>query len=421
MFQGVGFGAAQPFADFPSDASLPRAECLSSESTIADIAQRTLKEGEIPLLDEHEYRIVAAPFKAEALGVDPHDAQKVRAAFSLLGPEIGLVGHWNPDLDCVASVAIARYLLNLKGKKAHLFVSGAKNGGTAVELPGLKNPIEFQPISELPAGLPFVLIDAPNSDIAHVSAPAGCKPSLVIDTHCGETNGTLACVSNQHAAVSTIMLSVLLDEVPLYSRAFDTPPLRELATLAFLGIMTDTASLRRASPYDIEAVRVVLPYLENEILRDYNQSAFERDISLCLKENQTLSIPGSPRIPGTFYGRENEFLICCLGAQPPSRHNVIAAAADEICFRHSGESPLAVLLVYRDEKAQALTGILRIDVCHPDYARFDIQSLLAQVFPGKRAGHRGGNVGGGRITGVADLSAAQAGLIARYYSFAQAF
>lgn len=421
MLDGVGFGATRAFAGFSDEHRLPEAARLSWQRIIIDIAQRAMRCCDLPLLSEEERAVVNQPFHREGLGVDPQEAHKVLRTFREIGPEVALVGHWNPDFDCIASVSIAGFLLERMGKKVHYFVTGARNGDTSAAIPGLDDRIDFRPISDLPADLPFILIDAPNSEISHVNGPAGRRPGLVIDTHCGETNGSLACVSDRHAAVSTIMLSLLFDEFSPNERIIAAPELSRLATLGFLGIMTDTAMLRRAGPYDIEAVRAVLPFLDSSMLQRYNHSGFEQDLRQLLGEIRALSNPEAGHCPGTFYGRQGDLVVYGLGAQPARWHNVFAAAADEICFEESERGPLAVLLLYRDEKAAAITGILRANDRHPHFQFFDIAGLLAHVFPGRCSGHRGGNVGGGRLTGLADLDAAQEELAGRFIGFARAF
>lgn len=389
MFNRTELISKEPAGDFPS----------RSRNMIVQLAQELLA-GRVKL-SEIENRL-PSPDRPDdlRLGLSQSQFSLIEQTAERLGAEVALVGHRSPDFDCLASCAIAAFLLKKTGRSSRIFVDGGRVDQISRRLEGFQNYFRIESLDHLPKNLPIVLLDALDSGAPHVNVPGGRVPDLVIDTHHGQSNGARVCVSENHAAATTILLAELFQHFPPGHAVYQEVNVRRMMTFAFLGIMTDTAELRRATPYEIEAVRLIIPCLEQEILERFQRSPFNRDTRSIVALIESLEAGRIPAGTQLRYRHQNDFLFCYLGPLREEFHDPVAAAADEWTFRHQGISPALVLLVYYSREKKRLVASARLDLYDEISARIDLPVIMRELFAD--SGTRGSNVGGG--TSVPTLS-----------------
>ena len=399
----------------PLRQDLPGTLPACKEESIISLAQELLS-GKRLLSEVLDCLAETLPKQAGDLGLSASQFSLIETAAAELGPEVALVGHKAPDFDCIASCAIAAFLLQKTGKQSRIFVDGGRVEQLSRRLDGFSHFFKVESLDSLPPDMPVVLLDCLDSGASHVNVPGGRVPVLVIDTHHGRSNGAHTCISENHAAATTMLLAELFQHFPPGHAIYREQDVRRMMTFAFLGIMTDTAELRRATPFEVEAARLVIPCLDEEILRRFQRSSFNRDVGSILDLVERLEKGAVLPNRQLMYRHEDEFLFCYLGALHERYHDVVAAAADEVTFRHQGTSPALVLFVYYDRSQRRLVGSARLDLFDEISASIDLSAVMQELFTD--SGTRGRNVGGGKTAGVDSPKTAVAELGERYFAIA---
>ena len=166
-----------------------------------------------------------------------------------------ILGHREPDGDCVASQLACGALLKALGREASLHSVGPFDRPEIEQFAdAFSATIPEETLHA--AGTAVVIVDCSTPD--RTGALGACVdglPCLVIDHHSsGEHFGSLRCVDP--AAASTTMLVFSLFE------SLGVLPSPEQARLLLFGLCTDTGFFRHLGPGSVEAFRVIARLVE---------------------------------------------------------------------------------------------------------------------------------------------------------------
>lgn len=161
-----------------------------------------------------------------------------------------VLGHREPDGDCIASQIVTADLIRGLGKKATLHSVGPFDRPEIEEYAGLFSAaVPGQDARE--PGTAIVVVDCSTSDrTGGLCATISGLPCLVIDHHSsGEDFGTLRYIDASAASTSMLVHAVY--------ESLGIVPTREQARLLLFGLCTDTGFFRHLSQGSAETFRLI--------------------------------------------------------------------------------------------------------------------------------------------------------------------
>ncbi len=145
-----------------------------------------------------------------------------------------VVGHKEPDGDCVGSQLALQSFLRRRGKESYAISSGPF---TRTEIMPYEHRFLGTPPKHLPNCALVVLDCSSLSRIGRVAEVLPDLPTAFIDHHAtGESAGTVVFVDQNAVSVTTMVLEII--------EAFGETPTREEAELLLFGLCTDTGFFR---------------------------------------------------------------------------------------------------------------------------------------------------------------------------------
>jgi len=164
-----------------------------------------------------------------------------------------LLGHKEPDGDCIASQMAVASLLSALGKQARLYSVGPFDRPEITQFAG---QFRAEVSAEERAGSAVVILDCSTPDrTGRLGAAVEGLPTLVIDHHsAGEVFGAARMVDS--SSPSTTMLVLALFE------ALEVTPDPETCRLLLFGLCTDTGFFRHVGSNGAETYRAVARLVE---------------------------------------------------------------------------------------------------------------------------------------------------------------
>lgn len=161
-----------------------------------------------------------------------------------------VIGHREPDGDCIASQLVTADLLRSLGKEAALYSAGPFDRPEIEEFADRFSPSIPAEAAGVPATA-VVVVDCSTPDrTGGLCDRIAALPCLVIDHHSsGEDFGTLRFVDSSAASTSMLVLGL--------SEALGVVPTREQARLLLFGLCTDTGFFRHLSHGSAETFRLI--------------------------------------------------------------------------------------------------------------------------------------------------------------------
>jgi bifunctional oligoribonuclease and PAP phosphatase NrnA len=166
-----------------------------------------------------------------------------------------VLGHREPDGDCIASQIVTAELIRALGKEATLHSVGPFDRPEIEEYAGqFSSSIPTQ--AARAEGTAIVVVDCSTPDrTGGLCETIAGLPCLVIDHHSsGEDFGTLRYIDSSAASTSMLVYSVY--------EFLGVAPTREQARLLLFGLCTDTGFFRHLSQGSAEAFRVIAGLVE---------------------------------------------------------------------------------------------------------------------------------------------------------------
>lgn len=375
-------------ADFDEQAR----QIYSSEQVSADdifnFSQRILtSNGQFP--DLGKYKELVRPHLVEpnyhCFGISLPSACEVFGYLSsVIQTPLQLVGHVNPDYDCLASMIMMEQVIrHLKGSATIHAHEGNIDSITArTPQAASKFRVESLPLDSTQGHV--IMLDAIDPYASNVRLSEDIVPYLILDNHFGEMKAKNGIFFPRHVALSTAIAGILI-----YSSTeehFDTPEFSVQAALAILAMYTDSGEFMRANEYDSEALKVLLPFADRGILEEFASNSIEQEAITLVKSLR-------PHKAAT-----RDVFLFAAHLPALSNRDLGGAAADLImrynpslsaCLLTSPEMPLDI----KGKPYEQTRGFLRVRSVKPDSP--EILSLAEATFNGNTFGARGLEVAGG--------------------------
>lgn len=195
-----------------------------------------------------------------------------------------VVGHRNPDLDCLAA---ARLFEVLTGVPLKFAAGDGKCPGINFRLPQHGPGCAILPVTQIPPGARLVLVDCGSPFDFHVGVPQdlGTTTLAVVDNHVGRgaPQASMAPWQAENFCSSALMMLALMrtqlgDNVLhwISRHGRDATLVRHALALAYLGGFTDTGGGLRATGFDRAQLRWLKHrgYAQGPLYQDFARSPF---------------------------------------------------------------------------------------------------------------------------------------------------
>lgn len=301
-----------------------------------------------------------------------------------LDSQFSLVGHVNPDYDCMASLLMMQQVVRHLDSVATIHVHNAGIEALKARTPNAVRGLLIEDLPNNAENCLVVLLDAIDPHASNVRLSESINPYLVLDNHRGEIKGEYGFTFPNHVALSTAIAGILVYNSP--AEHFASPEFAIQAAFATLAIYTDSGEFMRANQHDWEALRVLLPFADPAILAEFSCNSLEAEAARLVDNLMPYKAATAD--------------LSLIAAQLPQLRNrdLGGAAADlmmrqnpelSACLLTAPESPIEIGGVVHEQTR----GFLRVRSNAPHAP--EIFALAEATFNGRTFGTRGLEVVGG--------------------------
>lgn len=347
-------------------------------------------------LSQYRYAISEMGEGDELFGVTKQTAIDICTKLSeCTDLKVALIGHLDPDYDCLASKLLVRTILELNKIDSKIYLYQGEAQALAARAPIALNSIlgsNRLTFDQIGSSDKVILLDAMDPHASNVRLDSSKTAYMILDNHLGEYNGEHPYKFAQHVALSTALFAVLihyLNNTDSHNRGqfYNSQAFKDLAAWVVLAIYTDSGELMRANQFDAGVLKALLPYANPEILKEFRDNSLEAEATEIIKKLIGHRVSTNPG------------LSLFASSLPPIRTRDLGGiVADKIM----NEDPtLSACLLTTAEVDRELDGVPQnaargfLRVRASDSTAPDISNLAKAVFSPDSFGIRGKDVAGG--------------------------